>query len=301
MRRVLALTALFALAAATPAAAQVPAPVMTLDVESRVLAGEAWQVSGSISPADAVEVRVTRNGRLVQKRAVAADAQGRFALKLRGRRAGSYRVVAVHYPTPTLGYARTARKRVVVHRAVAGPGSPRFVIRKLQFRLRAAGYVVGARGRYDARTARAVLAFRKNTGMARTTAATPRIFRRLAAGGGRFKVRYPSHGRHIEADLSKQVMALIGRGGRVERIYPISSGAPVTPTIVGKFRVYRKDTGTNSLGMIHSSYFRGGYAIHGFKSVPIYAASHGCLRVPPEDAWSIFSWIRFGTRVDVYP
>ena len=299
MRRSIAL--FLALVFAGPAAAQVPAPVMKLDVEPRALAGESWKVTGSISPADVVEVRVSRDGKLVQKRTVAADAAGRFSLTLRGRRPGHYRVVAVHYPNPALAYARTSRKRVIVHRRSAGPGSPRFVVRKLQHRLRAAGYVVGERGRYDARTARAVLAFRKNAGMARTTAATPVIFRRLAAGGGRFKVRYRGHGRHVEADLSKQVMALIGRGGRVERIYPISSGTPYTPTITGRFRVYRKDVGTNILGMIHSSYFRGGYAIHGYKSVPIYPASHGCLRVPPEDAWSIFRWIRYGTRVDVYP
>jgi lipoprotein-anchoring transpeptidase ErfK/SrfK len=137
--------------------------------------------------------------------------------------------------------------------------------------------------------------------MPRTTFASTAVFRRLARGGGRYRVRYPSHGRHIEASLSKQVMVLIGAGGRVERIYPISSGSPNTPTITGNFAVYRREPGTNVLGMIHSSYFRGGYAIHGYRSVPVYPASHGCLRVPPDDALSVFKWIRFGTRVDVYP
>src|SRR5687768_14962298 len=112
MRRALLLTSFLVLAGAAPAAAQVPAPVMKLDVERNVLAGESWKVSGSISPADAVEVRVSRDGKLVQKRTVPADAAGRFALTLRGRRAGSYRVVAVHYPNPALGYARTSRKPV---------------------------------------------------------------------------------------------------------------------------------------------------------------------------------------------
>jgi lipoprotein-anchoring transpeptidase ErfK/SrfK len=53
--------------------------------------------------------------------------------------------------------------------------------------------------------------------------------------------------------------------------------------------------------MIHSSYFVGAYAIHGYHSVPVFAASHGCLRVPPAEALWIFRWIRLGTRVDVYP
>ena len=37
-------------------------------------------------------------------------------------------------------------------------------------------------------------------------------------------------------------------------------------------------------GMVHSNYFIGGYAIHGYVSVPAYPASHGCLRVPIPDA-----------------
>ena len=282
------------------ARAQLPTPVIKLNVEARALAGESWRATGSVVPAGVVQVRVTRRGRLLQARTVTPDANGRFRLRLRGRGAGGYRVVAMHAGTATLGYARSARRRVTVHRPAAGPGSSGFVVRKLQARLRAAGYVTGARGAFDARTARAVLAFRKITGMPRTSYASAAVFRRLGNGGGRFRVRFPSHGRHIEASLSRQVMALIGAGGKVERIYPISSGSPVTPTIRGNFAVYRKDFGTNVLGMIHSSYFRGGYAIHGYKSVPIYPASHGCLRVPPADALSIFNWIRYGTRVDVY-
>ena len=298
MRRLFALAFLLL---AAPAQAQVPAPTVKLSVDAHALAGEAWRVTGSVSPAEAAEVRVSRDGKLVQKRVVKPDAQGRFALRMRGRRPGRYRIVAVHFPTATAGYGRSSRKRVTVHRPSASPGASRFVIRKLQHRLNKAGYVVGARGRFDARTARAVLAFRKVTGMARTTVASPVVFRRLARGGGRFPVRFKGHGRHIEADLSRQVMVLVGRGGRVERIYPISSGTSVTPTITGRFKVYRKDFGTNAIGMIHSSYFQGGYALHGYVSVPVYPASHGCLRVPPADAYSVFRWIRYGTRVDVYP
>lgn len=289
--------------AQSPVPAPVPAPVMELKVEPRAIATEPWRAEGSIAPVVAgekVQVRVTRGGRLVQARTVVPDANGRFRLRLRGRSPGAYRVVAMHAGTSALGYGRSSRRLVRVHAASARPGAPRFVIRTLQHRLKAAAYVVGRRGVFDARTARAVLAFRKNGGLPRTTEASAVVFRRLRSGGGRFPVRFKSHGRHVEADLSKQVMALIGRGGRVERIYPISSGAPATPTITGSFRTYRRDLGTNSLGMIHATYFRGGYAIHGFRSVPIYPASHGCLRVPPEDAFSIYSWVRMGTRVDVY-
>jgi lipoprotein-anchoring transpeptidase ErfK/SrfK len=113
-------------------------------------------------------------------------------------------------------------------------------------------------------------------------------------------MRYPKHGHHVEADLSKQVLVLIDHG-KVQRIYHMSSGKPSTPTVLGSFHVYRKSPGTNSHGMVHSSYFIGGYAIHGYVDVPPYAASHGCLRVPISNAWSIFTWVRMGDVVDVYP
>jgi lipoprotein-anchoring transpeptidase ErfK/SrfK len=61
-----------------------------------------------------------------------------------------------------------------------------------------------------------------------------------------------------------------------------------------------KTPGVNAKGMVHSAYFTGAYATHGYPSVPPFPASHGCLRVPIADALSLFRWIRIGTRVDVY-
>ncbi len=61
-----------------------------------------------------------------------------------------------------------------------------------------------------------------------------------------------------------------------------------------------RQPGTNSHGMVHSSYFIRGYAIHGYAEVPVYPASHGCLRVPIPDALTIFNWLSLGDRVDVY-
>lgn len=173
-------------------------------------------------------------------------------------------------------------------------------VRSMQTALRSLGYVIGQEGVNDGRTQRAVLAFRKVTGMARTTTADPAFFRALAAGKGAFKVRFPKHGRHVEGDIGHQVLALIGSGGKVERIYPMSSGTGGTPTILGSFRVYMRDPGTNAKGMVASSYFIRGYAIHGYAVVPTYNASHGCLRVPIPDAYPIFNWIRMGTIVDTY-
>ena len=161
-------------------------------------------------------------------------------------------------------------------------------------------YVVPRSGVYDAGTGRAVMAWRKLAGLSRTTIATKEVFNGVLAGRGTFKVRHPGDGRHVEARLNSQVLALIN-GSRVERIYHISSGAPATPTVRGKFRVYLKTPGINAKGMVHSSYFIRGYAIHGYASVPPYNASHGCLRVPVPNARSIYDWLRIGDVVWVEP
>jgi lipoprotein-anchoring transpeptidase ErfK/SrfK len=113
-------------------------------------------------------------------------------------------------------------------------------------------------------------------------------------------VHFPQDGRHIEGDLTKQVLVEIERGGHVRRIYTMSSGKPSTPTVVGHFFVYSKTLGVNEKGMVDSNYFIRGYAVHGYAEVPPYAASHGCIRVPIPDAASIFNWIRLGETIFVY-
>lgn len=299
--------------AQAPAAPPAPAQTqMTLEVDRTAgarptaLSGSSVLVRGAtpvFAPDETVTVRFYIAGRKRFAKRVAlqpgAGGTGAIMLSYRPRRPGTMIVTATHAASPAMS-AFTARSRSVdvVPRAVtprSGPAS----IRALQRRLRSLGYVTGSPGSYDGRTARAVLAFRKVTGMARTTSASPAVMRRIARGAGRLRVRFPQHGRHIEADLSRQVIALI-EGRRVRAIYPVSSGAPSTPTVVGSFKVYSKTAGTNSLGMVHSAYFHRGYATHGYASVPTYPASHGCLRVPIPDAKRLFDWIRVGTPVDVY-
>ena len=298
------------------APAAVPAPVvgrLALRAERvgrgrAVLAGARWRVRGRLTPYVAgqqVIVRFARSGRKLKVKRVTVrpsrtGRSGAFVVSFSTRRPGRVGVRASHPATPELATAVAPPTAVDVLPLRARPGTRGLAVRVLQQRLARLGYVVGRRGSFDARTARAVLTFRKVTGMARTSTADRAVFRRLSRGGGAFRVKRPRHGRHIEADLSRQVVALIGAGGRVERIYPTSSGAPSTPTILGSFRIYRKDPGTNALGMVHAAYFVGGYALHGFRSVPTYNASHGCLRLPVPDALSIFRWVRYGTRVDTY-
>jgi hypothetical protein len=311
----LALTAVLASAIAAPAAAQeptppaapaAPAPPATLSLaaerDGAALAGSRFRVAGRLTPAVAGEkvvVRVYRRGRKVAAKSVAVDAEGRYATRLEQRRSGRVLVRASHRATPAAGtaVARGVAVDVLPRRVTARQnGAP---VRMLQRHLARRGYVVGRRGVFDARTSRAVLAFRKVTGMRRTSAADRGVMGRLARNGGWFRVRHPRHGKHVEADLSRQVLVL-ARGSKVERIYHTSTGSSATPTIRGSFRFYRSQPGLNSLEMFHTQYFIRGYAIHGYKSVPVYPASHGCLRVPMADARSIYDWIDLGDKIDVY-
>ena len=294
----------------------VPAPVeaqLTLKAErvggprATTLTGSSVRVVGRTTAfvaGQAVNVRFYERGRKRGAKRVelrpGPNGTGLFMLSYQPVAPGPLSIRAAHDPTPQLGgLAARARTVDVLPRRVL-PRSGKASIRALQRRLRRMGYVTGQPGVFDGRTSRAVLAFRKVTGMARTTNASVEVMRAIARGKGTFKVRFPKHGRHIEGDLSRQVLAFIGAGGRVERIYHTSSGAPATPTVLGSFRVYLKTPGVNAKGMVDSAYFIRGYATHGYYSVPIFPASHGCFRLPIPDARSVFNWIDIGTPVDVY-
>jgi hypothetical protein len=273
--------------------------------ERRVaLTRERFRVSGLVRPYVAgqqVEVRLVRKGRVIHRvrkrlRPVQGGRAGAFETAYRARRAGAIKARAIHLRTPQLAVAPTATWLAVLPPDL----SSRTMVRLFQKGLSKLHYVTSRGGVYDSATARAVMAYRKVRGLPRTYTATRDIVRDVLRGKGRFHVRYPGDGRHVEADISRQVLALI-EGGKVRRIYHASSGAPATPTVLGRFRAYRKSPGTNAKGMVHSTYFIGGYAIHGYPSVPPYNASHGCLRVPIPDAWSIYEWIGIGTVVRVYP
>jgi hypothetical protein len=266
-----------------------------------VLRGNRVRIKGRLQPPAAgqhVIVRVYRKRRKLLAREVAVRPDGTFTARVRAFGRVPLTVRAVHRRSPELDTARARSRHVHVVRPQAALGARGALVRALQRGLARLHYAVPRNGVYDAATARAVMAYRKVNFLARTYAADERVVRRVLAGRGGWRVRHPRLGRHVEADLSQQVLSLVV-GDRVVRTYTTSSGKPSTPTIVGRFRVYSKTPGTNMLGMVHASYFRGGYAIHGYVSVPPYAASHGCLRVPVPNAWSIYRWLQLGNAVVV--
>jgi hypothetical protein len=326
MRHALALAAALALVAPAVAAAQDPTPtptptptpapapptptltllaekVLPVGHDALVLQRRAFRVRGTMLPAVAgekVELRLSHNGKRTRTVRVPVRADGSFTRRIPTRRVGRLRVRAFHPATPRLGRARGPKTSVHVARAQLSFGSSGPLVRVLQRGLAKLHYAVPRNDHFDDATGRAVMAFRKVNKLARRYDADRRVIAKVIAGKGAFKPRHPNAGRHVEADLSRQVLALID-GGKVVATYITSSGAPATPTVIGTFHVYLKTPGTNAKGMVHSSYFIRGYAIHGYIDVPAFNASHGCLRIPIPDAWRVFNWLHVGDRVIVYP
>ena len=245
--------------------------------------------------ASTVTVDVFRGSKRVHHRAIGvtrAGAGGKFTFYFKPGGRGVYRIRATD-----AGGSTTKRLYVVAPHASAGASGT--AVRALQSRLRQLGYLVPVSGSFGSSTGRAVLAFRKVNGYARTMSASPAVFKRLARGGGGFRLRHPDAGKHVEFDWSRQVLVL-ARGAKPAIIVHASSGKPSTPTVFGKFHFYSKTPGYNAHGMYYSNYFIGGYAVHGYDPVPDYAASHGCIRIPIPSAKRVFRWIQLGDTIYVY-
>jgi len=271
------------------------------------LVGGRIVVRGSVTPyvaGQTVRVSFYLEGRRVGLETVGVlpgrAAAGRFQVGFSSRVAGLLKARVAHYAMPKQGAFGATAPGVRFVNTNLGPGARGQSVRLLQSELDVLHYAVPLSGVLDEGTGRALIAFRKMTGLERIPYAGRHLFELLRRGAGKFHVRYRSDGRHVEANLTKQVLAEIEPGGRVKSIYTMSSGKPSTPTVIGRFRVYEKTPGENSEGMVDSNYFIRGYAIHGYAEVPTYAASHGCLRVPIPDAPAIYSWVQAGTPVDVY-
>ncbi|HSE20106.1 MAG TPA: L,D-transpeptidase [Pyrinomonadaceae bacterium] len=118
---------------------------------------------------------------------------------------------------------------------------------------------------------------------------------------------------HVEVDLDRQVLLLIGDDGSVKRILPVSTGSGrrynekgmkgLAYTPRGRFRIYNKLSGwrKSPLGLLYyPNYFSDGLAIHGNPSVPHSPQSHGCIRVPMSAARDISRSVQIGTIVLIY-
>lgn len=171
-------------------------------------------------------------------------------------------------------------------------GSSGAEVTYLQKALRFTSYPVGGvDGSFGEETTQAVYAFEKVHRLARDGVVPPWQMSAIAAGRRpRAPKRDPKN--FVDIDISRQVLFEV-RDRKVVHTIPISSGNEEYYTVDGQtyrahtprgsYSIYRKVAGTrvSRLGELYNpSYFVGGYAIHGSKSVPTYPASHGCVRIP---------------------
>lgn len=263
-----------------------------LDGNAAVLLGDGIAVRGTATPGSVVRVTFTSGGQALHAVDATADTAsgGAFRAYYKPTAAGDV-VVHVRGAAPRLVHVLTPK---------ANLGDRGANVRFLQLRLQKLRYVVPNSGHFDYATARGIIAFRKVNDLPRTTNATEGVFRAVAAGRGGYRARFPGHGRHVEGDLTHQVLALVNPRGRVFRVYITSSGRPGLRTPVGHHRIYKKQPGTNAEAQVNTSYFKGICGIHGYFVVPTFPHSHCCLRVPIPDSRYIMDWTRIGMYVDVF-
>ncbi|MBF8187284.1 murein L,D-transpeptidase [Nonomuraea sp. K274] len=171
----------------------------------------------------------------------------------------------------------------------------------MQERLIELGYRPGkADGRYGGTTLAAVWAFQKVNGIKPTSTIAARTWDALEAPKAPKVLAPNGKPTRAEINLTKQIMVMYV-DGRPELISHVSSGSAVpycetamwqgkeqrfcgsatTPT--GNYRTTWRTSGWHRsyLGELYNPiFFNGGIALHGALSVPLYPASHGCVRLP---------------------
>ncbi len=158
-------------------------------------------------------------------------------------------------------------------------------------------------GVYDDRTRDAVMAFQKVEGLTRDGVAGGEFWHRILTA----TIPTPRNteaGSRVEIDLTRQVLFMI-TDNQVWKIVHVSTGSSGRRTRTGHFQIGSKQKGwvaavTVRGRMYYPSYVVSKTAIHGYRSVPPYPASHGCIRVPVWMAEEIFYEMPSGTTVDIY-
>lgn len=185
-------------------------------------------------------------------------------------------------------------------------------IMEAEQRLADLGYWTGPiDGSFDGSSKHALIAFQKIEGRKRTGTLTADELEalRLATRPEPLDSTYP----HVEVDLTRQVLMIVDVAGQATHILPVCTGnekkyvdhgdSHRAHTPRGKFTVLRKITGwrRSSLGLLYyPNYIVNGIAIHGSPSIPVYPASHGCIRIPMFAAKEVSEMAPVGTIVVVY-
>jgi hypothetical protein len=314
-RRIVFGLAAFVALSAMPAAASASAPSVqpaTVHIQVGKLRGGKAPIYGTVpvsgslvpfAPGQRVEVSFYFNSHSLLTRTVnvskGSGDTGHFSASIVVRKEGRYAASASHAPNSVLGAASTLRKSWKVSFPSLHPGQCGNVVGGFKAAMARMGYVSGGGFCFNARLGREVLAYRKVNGIARDEQAAGRLVEAVFGGRGGYRVRYPGAGEHAEVPLSKQVLVL-AKGAKPYAIYPVSTGKPSTPTVTGHYHFYLRSPGYNSEGMYYSFYWYRGYAVHGYASVPNYAASHGCVRTYIADQPRIYYQLHQGESIFVF-
>ncbi|WP_308164761.1 L,D-transpeptidase family protein [Nonomuraea sediminis] len=199
-------------------------------------------------------------------------------------------------------------------------GSKGKAVTWLQKRLAQLGYRPGrADGRYGGSTLTAVWAFQKVNGIHPSSIVGKRTWTALEHPKAPKVLIKDGAPTRVEVNLTKQVMVYYV-DGQVKLITHISSGSGVpycqqatwqgksqrfcgsarTPT--GDYKTTWRATGWHKsyLGQLYNPiFFNGGIALHGALSVPLYPASHGCVRMPMNVAQALPAMLGKGVPVHV--
>jgi peptidoglycan hydrolase-like protein with peptidoglycan-binding domain len=221
--------------------------------------------------------------------------------------------VRIAYPgQPTFTLDRTdfeapktvAAPKVQTKASGPSPKDPRSVQRAL-VRMR---YLPAAAitGRFDYRTQQAVIAFQAWEGLGRDGIVGPITAGRLAKAGVP-RPKLSAGGRRAEVYRDRGVVLLI-LDNSVFRVLHTSTGkggdSSEVGTPPGSFKVMRKERNSWSkpfqVNLPYAVYFNRGIAFHGYDSVPAYPASHGCARLPQQEAPVVYAFLQTGDRVDVF-
>jgi len=156
-------------------------------------------------------------------------------------------------------------------------------VRNVQSRLIELGYLLKGDddGRAGPTTSEGILAFQKYERLTRTGVLNGATREALVSATRPVALTHGGAGKRAEILLDKQVALLISND-QVVRAIAVSTGKPSTPTPPGSYRVYAK------IPRWWSTPFRewlpwalpfvGGIAFHELADVPVYPASHGCVR-----------------------
>jgi hypothetical protein len=197
-------------------------------------------------------------------------------------------IVAARFPGISLSRPITFRFLRTPNIAVPEPPSLRLpppdpAVKDVQHQLIGLGYLLPGDddGRFGPATQNAILSFQKWERLGRTGLLDGQTKARLTLATHPSPIGKGTAGKRAEVLLDRQVALLIN-DNEVVRTIAVSTGKPSTPTPPGDYRVYAK------IPRWWSTPFRewrpwavpfvGGIAFHELQDVPVFPASHGCVR-----------------------